>query len=79
MAAANNGNVLCTLATMGLGITRLADYHIDIELQNGQLVKVLEDHEIEREPIYAVFPSKRHLSPRVRVFLEHAGSLMSDG
>lgn len=79
LAAANNGNVLCTLATMGLGITRLADYHIDIELQNGQLVKVLEDHEIEREPIYAVFPSKRHLSPRVRVFLEHAGSLMSDG
>ena len=79
LAAANNGDMLCTLATMGLGITRLADYHIDIELQNGQLVKVLENHEIEREPIYAVFPSKRHLSPRVRVFLEHAGSLMSDG
>lgn len=77
LAAANNGDMLCTLATMGLGIARLADYHIDLELQGGHLVKVLEDHEIDREPIYAVFASKRHLSPRVRVFLEHAGNLMS--
>jgi DNA-binding transcriptional LysR family regulator len=29
LAAANNGDVLCTLALQGLGIARLADYHID--------------------------------------------------
>ena len=78
LAAANNGDMLCALATMGLGIARLADYHIDVEVQSGQLVVVLEDHALEREPIYAVFASKRHLSPRVRAFLEHAGSLMSE-
>ncbi len=78
LAAANNGDMLCTLATMGLGIARLADYHIDAELQSGQLVLVLEDHALEREPIYAVFASKRHLSPRVRVFLELAGKMMGD-
>ena len=79
LAAANNGDMLCTLATMGLGIARLADYHIDAELQSGQLVKLLEDHETEREPIYAVFASKRHLSPRVRVFLEPAGRALGEG
>jgi DNA-binding transcriptional LysR family regulator len=78
LAAANNGDLLCTLATLGLGIARLADYHIDAEVKSGQLVKVLEDHELDREPIYAVFASKRHLSPRVRVFLEHAGRSMAD-
>ncbi len=78
LAAANNGDVLCTLAAQGLGIARLADYHIDAELQSGQLVKVLADHELDREPIYAVFASKRHLSPRVRVFLEHAGQALTE-
>lgn len=73
IAAANNGDVLCTLATMGIGIARLADYHIDAELHSGALVKVLPEYELDREPIYAVFASKRHLSPRVRLFLEHAG------
>lgn len=76
VAAANNGDMLCTLATLGMGIARLADYHIDAELRAGQLVKVLEAHELEREPIYAVFASKRHLRPRVRVFLEHAGAAL---
>ena len=77
LAAANNGDMLCTLAVMGLGIARLADYHIDLELHAGQLVTLLDEHVMDREPIYAVFPSKRHLSPRVRVFLDHAGSVMA--
>lgn len=78
LAAANNGDVLCTLAVLGMGIARLADYHIDAELASGQLVKVLTDCELDREPIYAVFASKRHLSPRVRVFLEHAGQALAE-
>lgn len=78
LAAANNGDMLCTLATLGLGIARLADYHVDAELRSGELVKVLPAHEVDREPIYAVFASKRHLSPRVRVFLEHAGRVLGD-
>ncbi|MBL8344766.1 MAG: LysR family transcriptional regulator [Rubrivivax sp.] len=72
LAAANNGDVLCALAIDGLGLARLADYHIDAELKAGQLVIVLDEHALEREPIYAVFASKRHLSARVRAFLDHA-------
>ncbi|MFO1218725.1 MAG: LysR family transcriptional regulator [Burkholderiaceae bacterium] len=78
LAAANNGDMLCTLAMMGLGIARLADYHIDAELEAGQLVTVLDDHALDREPIYAVFASKRHLSPRVRSFLDHATRQFGD-
>lgn len=69
--AANNGDMLCTLAVAGLGLARLADYHIADELAAGRLVTVLEDFAGEPEPIYAVYPSRRHLSVRVRAFLEH--------
>ena len=69
--AANNGDMLCTLAVAGMGLARLADYHVADELRAGRLVPVLEDFEGEPEPIYAVYPSRRHLSTRVRAFLEH--------
>jgi len=78
LAAANNGDVLCTLAMEGLGLARLADYHIDAELKAGLLVTVLDDHALDREPIYAVFASKRHLSARVRAFLDHAQQQLGD-
>lgn len=69
--AANNGDMLCTLAVAGLGLARLADYHVADELATGRLVTVLEDFKGDPEPIYAVYPSRRHLSVRVRAFLEH--------
>jgi DNA-binding transcriptional LysR family regulator len=78
LVAANNGDMLCALAVQGLGIARLADYHIATELDSGQLVTVLDDFELDREPIYAVFPSKRHLSARVRVFLDFIGERLLD-
>jgi DNA-binding transcriptional LysR family regulator len=69
--AANNGDMLCTLAVAGMGLARLADYHIAEERKTGRLVTVLDDYQGEPEPIYAVYPSRRHLSVRVRAFLEH--------
>jgi len=74
LAAANNGDMLCALAVAGLGITRLADYHVAAEVAAGRLVTVLPALALPPEPIYAVYASKRHLSPRVRVFLEHVAS-----
>lgn len=78
LVAANNGDMLCALACKGLGLARLADYHIDDQLTNGQLITVLEDYQLEREPIYAVFMSKRNLSTRVRVFLDFITERLDD-
>ncbi len=79
VVTANNGDMLCTLAVMGMGLARLADYHISDQLENGQLVTVLEEFQEISEPIYAVFVSKRHLSTRVRVFLDFISERISDG
>lgn len=70
MLAANNGDMLCALAVAGLGLARLADYHIADEL-GTRLVTVLDEFQEDSEPIFAVYPSRRHLSPRVRSFLDH--------
>ncbi len=77
LLAANNGDMLCALAVAGLGLARLADYHIATELQTGQLVTLLDAYELDREPIYAVYASKRHLSGRVRVFLDFVGEKLA--
>lgn len=69
--AANNGDMLCALAVAGMGVARLADYHIAPELAAGRLVTLLDDQSPPPEPIYAVYPSRRHLSVRVRAFLDH--------
>jgi len=69
--AANNGDMLCALAVAGMGITRLAHYHVAAEITAGRLVSVLDALALPPEPIYAVYASRRHLSARVRVFLDH--------
>jgi DNA-binding transcriptional LysR family regulator len=79
LVAANNGDMLCALATQGLGLVRLADYHVADQLASGQLVTVLEKYQLEREPIYAVFASKRHLSARVRAFLDFISVRLGEG
>lgn len=70
--SANNGDMLCAMARAGLGITRLADYHVQEALRSGDLVPVLDTpaYRTAPEPLYAVYPSKRHLSARVRYTLD---------
>ena len=59
------------LAIDGLGIVRLNEFHVGQDLTSGKLVALLVDYQIDvHEPVYAVYASKRNLSPRVKVFLD---------
>ncbi len=69
--AASDGDVLSALATAGLGLARLIELRVAREVQQGQLVTVLDEYAADPEPIYAVYPSRRHLSVRVKAFLDH--------
>lgn len=40
------------------------------QIRTGTLIPVLEDFYREESPICAVYPSKRHLSPKVRTFID---------
>jgi DNA-binding transcriptional LysR family regulator len=69
--ASNSDNFLRVLALQGMGIARLAAFHIAQDLRDGVLHPVLGDCLPDQpEPVFAVYSSRRNLSSRVKVFLK---------
>ena len=67
---ANNGEVLLAAAKRGLGVDFAPTFFCCGEIQSGELEVVLSDFEDDPISVYAVYPHKRHLSPRVRAFVD---------
>jgi DNA-binding transcriptional LysR family regulator len=72
-AHSNNGEMLVALAVAGVGITREPDFIVAPEIRAGRLVPVLAGYTVPASPIYAVYPSRRHLSAKVRAFVDFLG------
>jgi DNA-binding transcriptional LysR family regulator len=71
----NNGETLRELALSGLGIARLAQYHVTKDLAAGRLVQILGGYESEeQEEIHAVFlgaaAGSGALPVRTRLFID---------
>lgn len=74
---ANNGCMLAALATEGLGIVCEPDFIVAPELRAGRLVRLLPDYATPVSPIAAVYPSRRHLSAKVRSFVDFLAARFS--
>ena len=61
-------NVVCAL--QGCGLVQVPRFHVDPELRAGRLVEVLGAFASPSMPLWAMYPYRTHLSPRVRVFVE---------
>lgn len=69
--AANNAETVLQLALAGVGITRLTDVIVGDAIRRGKLVTILTNwHHVEPVPLYATYPSGRHLSPKVRAMVD---------
>ena len=68
--AANNGDVLRQAALAGRGIIFTPTFLVGDDLRTGRLVRVLSGYNGADTGIYAVFPHGRHLSPKVRAFVD---------
>ncbi|MDH0648237.1 LysR family transcriptional regulator [Pseudomonas sp. GD03858] len=66
-------------ARAGFGLIHLPTYITGDDLRRGQLVEVLHDYRPPADPIRIVYPSKRHLSPRVRGFIDLLVARWADG
>jgi len=71
---ANNGQLLAAMAAAGLGIVYTPDFIVADEIRAGQLVRLLPRHRPPQSPIAAVYPSRRHLSAKVRAFVDYAAA-----
>jgi DNA-binding transcriptional LysR family regulator len=68
---ANNGETMRQLTLDGLGISRLAMFHVAADLQAGRLVELLADYNPgDTEEVTAIFSSQRYMPLRVRVFID---------
>jgi DNA-binding transcriptional LysR family regulator len=69
--SSNHGEMLLDLARLGVGIVRLAEFHIGGDLNRGTLVPLLRDYQNEEEePIHALYLHRRLTHIRVQTFLD---------
>ena len=68
--SANNLNVIRDAAEAGLGIAVLPNTSCERALAEGTLEELLTDWSLPEGGLYAVYPSPRHLTPKVRAFLD---------
>jgi DNA-binding transcriptional LysR family regulator len=66
----NNGDLLAEVAARGAGIVFEPAFIVGPEVRAGRLVPLLQDYEPAPVPIYAVYPSRKHLSAKVRLFVD---------
>ncbi|GAB3628692.1 putative multidrug efflux transcriptional regulator CeoR [Pandoraea terrae] len=73
--AVNDAEAYLTCGLEGFGIIQIARFMALPYLQSGQLVELLPEWKPPPMPISAVYPHNRHLSPKVRVFVDWVAEL----
>lgn len=66
----NNGDLLAEVAAQGVGVVFEPAFIVGPEVRAGRLVPLLQEFEPPPVPIYALYPSRRHLSAKVRRFVD---------
>jgi DNA-binding transcriptional LysR family regulator len=67
---ANQGDMLLELARHGVGLVRLAQFHVGDDLRRKRLLPLLEKYQTRmQEPLFVVYQSRKYLSPKVRALL----------
>lgn len=67
---ASNGEFLRDAAAAGMGIVLMPTFIVYKEIENGQLIPLLTDYRYSQLAAYAIYPQTRHLSRRVRAFVD---------
>jgi DNA-binding transcriptional LysR family regulator len=67
----NNGIVLAEAAMAGRGVLVTPSFYVAPMLRDGRLKRVLVDYRLPELGIYAVYPQREHVPPKVRVFIDY--------
>lgn len=73
---ANDLEVACACAVAGVGVARLPSIVCREAVADGRLRVLFEPSAAMLRPVHAIFPSRRNLPARVRVFLDLLSSLV---
>ncbi|OBU22969.1 LysR family transcriptional regulator [Photobacterium aquimaris] len=66
----NSVPMMVAMAVCGVGICHIPKFYIESEVENGELVALLPEYDRTLVNVYVVYPSRKHLSAKVRRFIE---------
>lgn len=72
---ANTAVALRTAVLAGVGMTASAAFLVSEDLKRGDLVQVMPDWRLKPRELFALYPQNRHLSPKVRAFIDFAAAV----
>ncbi|MCD5990975.1 LysR family transcriptional regulator [Pseudomonas sp. CDFA 553] len=75
--AVDDGNAYLAAGLAGMGVLWLPDYMAKQHMASGELVPLFERWRMEPMPLYVAFPPNRHISIKVRVFIDWVADLMA--
>lgn len=75
---ANNGRFLEALAVEGTGVVYEPDFIVGPDVRAGKLIPILREFQPAPSSIYVVYPSRRHLSAKVRAFTDFLAARFTD-
>jgi LysR family transcriptional regulator for bpeEF and oprC len=75
--AVNDSTAYIRAGLAGLGVMQMASYTIEPHIESGKLELLLEDWGSTPMPVNVVYPQNRHLSAKVRVFVEWVADLFT--
>jgi DNA-binding transcriptional LysR family regulator len=61
----NSGHAVMEACISGLGICQLPDFYIEPYLRHGMVDLILQDFQPDNEPVWAVYPQRHHLLPKI--------------
>ncbi|WP_448133880.1 LysR substrate-binding domain-containing protein [Stenotrophomonas rhizophila] len=76
LLAVDDGNAYLAAGVAGLGVLWLPEYMAAAHVANGELVRVLPDWQVAPMPLYVAFPPNRHVSAKLRVFIDWVAALL---
>jgi LysR family transcriptional regulator for bpeEF and oprC len=76
--ALNDSNAYVHAGLAGLGVIQMTDYLLDQHVASGRMVQLLAEWSSEPTPVHIVYPQNRHLSAKVRVFVEWVAELFAN-
>ncbi|WP_028622640.1 LysR family transcriptional regulator [Pseudomonas sp. Ant30-3] len=74
--AVDDGNAYLAAGLAGMGVLWLPDYMSKAHVARGELVPLFEDWRLDPMPVYVAFPPNRHISIKLRVFIDWIAELM---
>ena len=77
MLSVDDGNAYLTAGLAGLGILWLPDYMAKAHLAGGELVRLFDGWQLDSMPLYVAFPPNRHVSAKLRAFIDWVAELMA--